>query len=285
MGNGNGWNEIGNNQYHVLSYLGVGDALHSTQSGINENQHHSDNDTRVNLHFKKAGKHHPNTPHLPSHVSEAYKNGAEYGDKAGYIRVIPIPHEIRHGKFTKFAQVRGQKKGEKNISTCPANKVNRSRVAGKRNDPSHGNKRSGTHPIGPGGHAVEKSRHAMARDIKTGGASNTCGNSNANVEGKGKPYDQPSPTLNIHLVVLYVKMPGRSGVLGSIVIADAASITFIQPLHDENVRKDNDNEGNRSTLLGHPKPKRETSQFESIECIHGKNAEDATKEEPKSHES
>ena len=69
-----GWHGIGKNQHTVLRYLGISDALHATQHGVNEDTMAIPIYKPVSISTsRKAGKHNTNTAHLTSNVGERNK--------------------------------------------------------------------------------------------------------------------------------------------------------------------------------------------------------------------
>ena len=63
-------NGVSEDQYAVLSDLGVGDTFHTTEYRINPDHEHADVQTEVVINFEEAGECNTNTFHLTDNVSQ-----------------------------------------------------------------------------------------------------------------------------------------------------------------------------------------------------------------------
>ena len=62
--------QVGEDQHAVLGHLGIGDALHAAEHGVEEHDRHADDHAGVDVHLEEAREHDADAAHLPGDVGE-----------------------------------------------------------------------------------------------------------------------------------------------------------------------------------------------------------------------
>ncbi len=70
---------VGKDQHTILSHLRIGNALHTAQHSIGEDNTHADHHAQINIHLKKAREDNPDTPHLPGDIRKRHKEQTDNG--------------------------------------------------------------------------------------------------------------------------------------------------------------------------------------------------------------
>ena len=122
-------NGVGKDQHAVLSDLGVGDALHPAQHGVEEHDGHPDHDAGFEFHFQKATKRHAHTLHLADHVGDRGHNETQDGDHSGRFRIEAVADELGHGELAELPQIRRQQQRQQHIASGPTHEIRRGVVA------------------------------------------------------------------------------------------------------------------------------------------------------------
>ena len=156
-------------QHAILGHLGVGNPFHAAQHRVEENDGHTDHHTGIDIHFQETGKHDTGTTHLPGHVGERNEDHADHCHGSRHIGVVAVTDKIRHRKFAEFSQIGRQQHGQQYITASPPHQVDRRIVTRVGNDPRHGNKRGGGHPVRCRCCAVGNGRHPTTGHIKVFG--------------------------------------------------------------------------------------------------------------------
>ncbi|MNC04411.1 hypothetical protein D3C75_518490 [compost metagenome] len=180
---------VGDDQYHVLGHLGVGDALHAAEYRVAEHHGSGDPDAGRVAHFEEAGEGNTGTSHLTDHVGQGDQQQADDSGKARTTAVEAITDEVRYGELAELAQVGRQQHGQQHVTTGPAHQVDRSGVAASRDDTGHGDEGRCGHPVGRSGHTVGYRVHAATGDVELLGRSGACPDCDTEVESEGRPHE------------------------------------------------------------------------------------------------
>ena len=130
---------IGKNHDAILRHLGIGNAFHAAQHGIEEHHRHADKHAGRDLNLQETGEHHPYAAHLPRHIGKADEHQADHGHHAGGMGIIALADEVRHGVLAELAQVRRQQQRQQDVAAGPAHQVHRSVITGKGDHAGDGN--------------------------------------------------------------------------------------------------------------------------------------------------
>ena len=169
-GDKHGRYRVGEDQHAILCDLGIGNALHAAQHGIDEHDAHAYIQPGVDRYLEETGKDDTHAAHLPCDVGKRNEDQADDGDHARQLRVITVADEFRHGELAELAQVGRQQRGQQHVAAGPAHQVHATLVAHEADQAGHRYKGCGGHPVGRRGHAVRDRVNVFAGDIKfTGG--------------------------------------------------------------------------------------------------------------------
>jgi hypothetical protein len=72
---------VGQDQHDVLRHLGVGDALHAAEHGVQEHDAHADVDADFTAHAEEAREGHAHTGHLADDVGDGRGQQADHGHR------------------------------------------------------------------------------------------------------------------------------------------------------------------------------------------------------------
>ena len=100
--------EVGEDQHAVLRHLRVGDPLHASEHGIEEDDRYADVDARVDVDLQEAPEDDPHATHLARYVRERDEDRAQHGYHPRYLGVVAVPHELGDRESTVLAQIRRQ---------------------------------------------------------------------------------------------------------------------------------------------------------------------------------
>ena len=191
-------NEEGDDEDDVLRHLGVGDALHAAEHGIDQHDGHADDDAPADVDLQEARKDDADAAHLPGHIGEADDDGAKHRRLPRPLRIVAVANEIGHGELAELAQVGRQQQGQQNEASGPAHQIDRPAIARKGDDARHADEAGRAHPVGGGGHAVGQRRHAFSGDIELTGGLGAAPNGDADVERKAQAHHDERPGLDAH---------------------------------------------------------------------------------------
>ena len=183
---------VGKNQHAELGDLGVGNAFHTAQHGIEEDDDHARKQTGLIIRLEKAREGHTNTLHLPDDISHRANNEADHRHDARGIGVIPIAYELGDGELPVFPQVWRDQHGQNHITTGPAHQKYRAAIAVVRetNETRHGDERSGRHPVSRRCHTVGHRVNALSGDVEFLRRSGARADCDKNIKRKGCAHDQ-----------------------------------------------------------------------------------------------
>src|SRR5690606_24901661 len=133
-------NGVRNDQYHVLSHLGVGNTFHTTQYGVNQYHAGGNPDTGGAAYFQEAGEGYTGTGHLTDYVGNRRHDQTDNSDQTRTAAVETVTDKVGHGKLTELTQVRSQQHGQQHVTTGPAHQEGRVNVT-YRQQTRHGDKR------------------------------------------------------------------------------------------------------------------------------------------------
>ena len=194
-GNEDGGHRIGGDEHAVLGHLRIGDALHPPEHGVEKDDGHADDQAHAQVHLEEAGKHNTDAAHLPGHVGKGHKDEAQHGDKARRGGVVAVPDEIGNGELPELSQIGREEQRQKHVAPGPAHKVDRAVVAKEGNEPRHGNKGCGAHPVCRRGHAIGDGMDAASSDVKVPGAGGAGAQGDGDVEGEARPHHEVGQRL------------------------------------------------------------------------------------------
>ena len=192
------------NQHAILSDLSVGNAFHATQYGVEEHDGHADDHADVHIHFQEAGEHDANAAHLPGHIGERYEYHTNHRHRPGHVGVVTVTDEIRHGKLAELAQVRRQKHRQEDITTSPSHQVYGGVIAGVGDNPSHGNKGRGGHPVRGRGGTIGHRGNPTAGHVELLGGTGPRPDRDTNIERERRAHENICQKLDIHTLILIV---------------------------------------------------------------------------------
>ena len=98
----------GKNQNAVLGHLGIGDALHPSENGVDEDDGHADDDPVCDIHLEETAEDHPHPSHLTGDIGEGDEDGADHCHQSSGLRVVTFSDEVGHGVLAEFSQIRRQ---------------------------------------------------------------------------------------------------------------------------------------------------------------------------------
>merc|ERR1712159_67127 len=234
-GNEHGGNRVSDNQYTVLGYLSVGNAFHATEYRIDEYNNRCDDQTGGGIHFQEAGEGHTSASHLADNVGYRGNDQTDNGYQSRVCAVVSIPDELRNRKLTELPQVRSQQHGQQDVATGPAHKERGVGIATGRDQTSHGDKRSGRHPVSTDCGAVGDRMHTTARNVEIAGTAGLGPDSDGDVEEERAPYEHNVDCKLAHLSLLLMHAE-----------------FFVDLVHAPCIVKDQNNEGKDGALLGKP---------------------------------
>ena len=136
---------VGKNQHAELGDLGVGNAFHTAQDGIEEDDDHARKQASLIVGLEKAREGHTNTLHLSDDISHRANDEADHRHDTSRIGVIPIAYKLGDGELPIFPQVRRDQHGQNDITAGPAHQKYRAAIAVVReaNETGHGDERGG----------------------------------------------------------------------------------------------------------------------------------------------
>src|SRR5690606_21939561 len=85
---------VGKDHHAVLCHLGIGDALHATEYGVEEHDRHADHPAGLDAHFQVAREDDTDATHLPGDVGEGDEDHADHGDQPCGLGVIALTNEV-----------------------------------------------------------------------------------------------------------------------------------------------------------------------------------------------
>ncbi|MNZ78441.1 hypothetical protein D3C78_970120 [compost metagenome] len=191
-------NHVGEDHHAVLRHLGVGDALHAAEHGVEEHQRHADDHAGVDIHFQVAGEHDADTAHLACHIGEGNEDHADYRHQTCSGRVVAGTDEVRHGELAELAQVGRQAHRQQHVTAGPTHQVDAAVEADEGDDPRHGDEGGRRHPVGTGGHAVQHRVNPLAGDIVFTGGAGASEERDGDVQREGRADDEVDQGLRIH---------------------------------------------------------------------------------------
>jgi hypothetical protein len=97
--------QVGEDQHAVLGDLGVGDALHAPQDGVEEHEPHADHHTEADVDLEEAAEDDSHPAHLPGYVGEGHEDRAHHGHDARDLRVVAIADEVGDGVLSELSQI------------------------------------------------------------------------------------------------------------------------------------------------------------------------------------
>ena len=104
--NEHGRHGVGKNQHAVLCDLGVCDAFHPAQDGVDKDDAHTDKYACFERHFEEAREGHANALHLADHVGQRGGDQAQHSHTARVLGVEAVADELGHRELAVFTQVR-----------------------------------------------------------------------------------------------------------------------------------------------------------------------------------
>ncbi len=198
-GDEHGRHRVGEDQHAVLGHLGIGDALHAAEHGVDEHDTHPYIKAGLDRHLEKAREHDADAAHLAGHVGERDEDQADHGDHdACQLRVVAVADELRHGELAELAQVGRQQQGQQHVAAGPAHQVHAAVVAEKADQPGHGDEGGRRHPVGRGGHAVGDRVDVLAGDVEIPGAAGARTEGNHDIEREAQADGDESEGLQAH---------------------------------------------------------------------------------------
>ena len=198
-----GRNDVGADQHDVLGDLGVGDALHAAEHGVQEDDQLADVDAGVGRHVQEAREGHADTRHLTDDVGQRSGQQADHGHGGSRLRVEAVTDELRHRELAELPEVRCKQHGEEHIAAGPAHEEQTAAVAHVGDQAGHGDERSGRHPVRCRSHAVQHRRNGTTRGVELAGATGTRPDGDADVQRERSADDQIGCCLKIHMVAPY----------------------------------------------------------------------------------
>jgi len=230
-----GRHHIGEDQHAILRDLGIGDALHPAQHGIDEDNAHADDHAEIDRHVEKARKDDADAAHLPGDIGETDEDQADHRDHPRGFRIIARADEIGHRILAEFPQIGRKQQRQHHIAAGPAHQIDRAVIAGKGDDPGHRDEARRRHPVRGRRHAVDHRIDATASDVEFLGRARARGDRNADIEREGQADEQIDEGLGCHQPRSVIEI-----------------ILALDPLHADAVEDDQQDEEIDRPLLREP---------------------------------
>ena len=99
-------NGVGKGHHAVLCHLSVGDALHSADPSVGEDNRRANHHSKGDADTKELREDNPDSTHLPHDVGHADEDCTNHSHTTGQLRVITVADKVGHGGLTKLAEIR-----------------------------------------------------------------------------------------------------------------------------------------------------------------------------------
>ena len=164
----NHWQQVRNDQNHVLGHLGPGHGTHTAQ----ERAHQDTGQTGKNTHFEsqtgQTSGDQADTINLCHHIGEGAQDGSEHANQTGQVAFIAGTQKVRNGELAELAQVGRQKERHQAVTAGPTENESQAAVTREVQRSGHADERRRRHPVSAGRHTVVDGWHASAGHIVFG---------------------------------------------------------------------------------------------------------------------
>ena len=178
--------------------MGVGDALHAAQHGVEEDHRHAHQQAPADFEIQKAGEDDADATHLAGDVGERNDDQADDRHHPRRVRVVAFADELRHGELAEAAEVRCQQQGQHHVAAGPAHQIDGAVVAQKSDHAGQRNERRRRHPVRRRRHAIGHRMYVLASDVELAGAARLGEDGDADVERERQPDDQIGEQRQAH---------------------------------------------------------------------------------------
>ena len=162
------WQQVRDDQNHVLSHLGPGNGTHAAQERANQDTGQAGKNTHLESQTGQTGSDQADTINLCHHIGEGAQDGSEDANQTGQVALIAGTQEVWNGELTELAQVGRQKERHQAVTAGPTQNESQAAVTRKVERAGHADEGRRRHPVSARRHAVVHGRYASACHIVFG---------------------------------------------------------------------------------------------------------------------
>ena len=148
---------------------------------------------------------------LGNDINKGGKNGGADGNDADGVATIAGTEKVRDGVFTKAAQVGGKQEGDQYKSAGPADNIGQALKAREVKRSGQTDEGSGAHPVGTGGHTVEKGRDAPAGYVIFRDVGGTTDDADGGIHENGEEEEGVADPAWRHAMLFEHRQPCNKG--------------------------------------------------------------------------